>query len=66
MQMLWLWKKKDFSDIEHLALVIRGEMVSTFSHPELLKLERCDLIEEVKNFNIHFLGERIIHTKCVL
>lgn len=41
-------------------------IVSTFSNPELLKLERCDLIEEVKNFNIHFLGERRIHTKCVL
>jgi T-complex protein 1 subunit beta len=38
----------DFDGIERLALVTGGEIVSTFGHPELVKLGRCDLIEEVK------------------
>lgn len=37
----------DFDGIERLALVTGGEIVSTFGHPELVKLGRCDLIEEV-------------------
>jgi T-complex protein 1 subunit beta len=37
----------DFHGIECLALVTGGEIVSTFGHPELVKLGRCDLIEEV-------------------
>lgn len=37
----------DFDGIERLALVTGGEIVSTFGHPEMVKLGRCDLIEEV-------------------
>merc|ERR1712002_1405174 len=36
----------DFDGIERLALVTGGEIVSTFDHPELVKLGHCDLIEE--------------------
>jgi len=41
----------DFDGIERLALVTGGEIVSTFDHPELVKLGQCKLIEEV------FVGE---------
>jgi len=41
----------DFDGIERLALVTGGEIVSTFDHPELVKLGSCQLIEEV------FIGE---------
>ncbi|EJW80512.1 T-complex protein 1 subunit beta [Wuchereria bancrofti] len=37
----------DFEGIERLALVLGGEIVSTFDSPELVKLGSCDLIEEV-------------------
>merc|ERR1712071_35806 len=37
----------DFDGIERLGLVTGGEIVSTFGHPELVKLGRCDLIEEI-------------------
>jgi len=37
----------DFDGIERLALVTGGEIVSTFGRPELVKLGRCDLIEEI-------------------
>ena len=37
----------DFDGIERLALVTGGEIVSTFDHPELVKLGACSLIEEV-------------------
>lgn len=37
----------DFDGIERLALVTGGEIVSTFDHPEKVKLGQCDLIEEV-------------------
>lgn len=37
----------DFDGIERLALVTGGEIVSTFGHPDLVKLGRCDLIEEI-------------------
>lgn len=37
----------DFDGIERLALVLGGEIVSTFDHPELVKLGTCDLIEEI-------------------
>lgn len=37
----------DFDGIERLALVTGGEIVSTFDHPELVKLGTCKLIEEV-------------------
>ncbi|KAJ1679822.1 T-complex protein 1 subunit beta [Spiromyces aspiralis] len=37
----------DFDGIERLALVTGGEIASTFDHPELVKLGKCDLVEEV-------------------
>ncbi|RWS09603.1 T-complex protein 1 subunit beta-like protein, partial [Dinothrombium tinctorium] len=37
----------DFEGVERLALVTGGEIVSTFGHPEKVKLGYCDLIEEV-------------------
>lgn len=37
----------DFDGIERLALVTGGEIVSTFGNPELVKLGKCKLIEEV-------------------
>jgi len=36
----------DFDGIERLALVTGGEIVSTFGNPELVKLGKCNLIEE--------------------
>jgi hypothetical protein len=38
----------DFDGIERLALVTGGEIVSTFGNPELVKIGRCDLIEQVR------------------
>jgi T-complex protein 1 subunit beta len=37
----------DFEGIERLALVLGGEIVSTFDDPQNVKLGKCDLIEEV-------------------
>jgi T-complex protein 1 subunit beta len=37
----------DFEGIERLAMVLGAEICSTFEHPELAVLGRCDLIEEV-------------------
>merc|ERR1712165_530614 len=37
----------DFDGIERLALVTGGEIVSTFGKPELVKVGKCDLIEQV-------------------
>lgn len=37
----------DFEGIERLALVTGAEIVSTFDHPELVKIGTCKLIEEV-------------------
>jgi T-complex protein 1 subunit beta len=37
----------DFEGVERLALVLGGEIVSTFDRPESVKLGRCDLIEEI-------------------
>jgi len=37
----------DFEGIERLALVLGGEIVSTFWNPEKVKLGQCDLISEV-------------------
>ena len=37
----------DFEGVERLALVLGGEIVSTFDNPEAVKLGHCDLIEEV-------------------
>ncbi|CAL4062745.1 unnamed protein product [Meganyctiphanes norvegica] len=36
----------DFDGMERLALVTGAEIVSTFDHPELVKMGHCDLIEE--------------------
>jgi T-complex protein 1 subunit beta len=37
----------DFDGIERLAAVTGGEIVSTFDHPELVKLGECEVIEEI-------------------
>lgn len=37
----------DFEGVERLALVLGGDVVSTFDAPEKVKLGTCDLIEEV-------------------
>jgi len=37
----------DFDGIERLALVTGGEIVSTFGHPDKVKMGKCDLIEQV-------------------
>jgi len=37
----------DFEGIERLALVTGAEIVSTFDHPELVKLGSCKVIEEI-------------------
>ncbi len=37
----------DFEGVERLSLVTGGEIASTFDRPELVRLGRCDLIEEV-------------------
>ena len=37
----------DFDGIERLAAVTGGEICSTFDHPELVKLGKCALIEEI-------------------
>lgn len=37
----------DFDGIERLGAVLGGEICSTFDHPELVKLGRCKLIEEI-------------------
>lgn len=37
----------DFEGVERLALVSGGEIASTFDNPSLVKLGRCDTIEEI-------------------
>jgi T-complex protein 1 subunit beta len=37
----------DFDGVERLALVLGGDVLSTFDAPDKVKLGRCDLIEEV-------------------
>ncbi|KAI9594558.1 chaperonin Cpn60/TCP-1 family [Syncephalis fuscata] len=53
-QLIYNWPEQLFADagitaIEHADFdgVERGEIASTFDHPELVKLGHCDLIEEV-------------------
>jgi len=49
----------DFDGIERLALVTGGEIVSTFDHPELVKIGHCKLIEEImigEDKLVHFSG----------
>lgn len=54
----------DFDGIERLALVLGGEIASTFDHPEEVKLGHCKLIEETmigEDKLIHFSGAVMIH-----
>jgi len=37
----------DFAGVERLSSVLGGEITSSFDHPELVKLGKCDLIEEI-------------------
>ena len=37
----------DFEGVERLALVSGGEIASTFDNPSLVKLGKCDTIEEI-------------------
>jgi T-complex protein 1 subunit beta len=37
----------DFDGMERLALVLGAEIVSTFEHPELVKLGTCKVVEEI-------------------
>lgn len=60
----------DFDGIERLALVTGGEIVSTFDNPELVKLGRCDVIEQVcllvhrgNNVTVNYDTYRVM--KCV-
>ena len=49
----------DFDGIENLALVLGGEIVSTFDDPAGVKLGGCKLIEEImigEDRLIHFSG----------
>lgn len=49
----------DFEGVERLALVLGGEIVSTFGRPELVKLGECKVIEEVmigEDQLLHFSG----------
>lgn len=49
----------DFDGIERLALVLGGEIASTFDNPQDVKLGHCKLIEEVmigEDKLIHFSG----------
>ena len=41
----------DFDGIERLALVTGGEIVSTFGHPDKVKMGKCDLIEQVSDLS---------------
>jgi len=37
----------DFEGVERLALVLGAEIVSSFDHPDRVRLGKCDLVEEV-------------------
>merc|ERR1719340_28409 len=63
----------DFDGIERLALVTGGEIVSTFGKPELVKVGKCDLIEQssivLRGATEQIIGEaeRSLHdASCVL
>ena len=61
----------DFEGVERLSLVTGGEIASTFDRPDLVKLGRCDLIEEImigedKVDQIFVLRPIIYHTKSSL
>jgi len=40
-------ERADFEGVERLALVLGGEIVSTFDTPDKVKIGHCDLVEEV-------------------
>ncbi len=48
----------DFEGVERLALVTGGEIASTFDQPELVKIGRCDVIEEI------MIGEDKVRCGC--
>lgn len=53
----------DFDGIERLALVLGGEIASTFDRPEEVKLGQCKSIEEImigQDKLIHFSGDAIV------
>ena len=50
----------DFDGIERLALVTGGEIVSTFGHPEMVKIGKCDLIEQVSETDRMCLLQQLI------
>lgn len=45
----------DFDGVERLAAVLGCEVVSTFDHPELVQVGKCQVIEEVRIFLFHFI-----------
>lgn len=45
----------DFDGIERLALVTGGEIVSTFDHPEMVKLGSCASIDQVGIFKLKLM-----------
>jgi T-complex protein 1 subunit beta len=48
----------DFEGVERLSLVTGGEIASTFDRPDLVKLGRCELIEEI------MIGEDKVTFEC--
>lgn len=54
----------DFDGIERLALVTGGEITSTFDNPELVKLGKCDLIEEVSYLFVVQTGCLFAYIAC--
>ena len=50
----------DFEGVERLSLVTGGEITSTFDRPDLVKLGRCDLIEEI------MIGEDKVSSSSVI
>jgi chaperonin GroEL (HSP60 family) len=49
----------DFEGVERLSLVTGGEIASTFDRPDLVKLGRCELIEEI------MIGEDKVNTQTL-
>lgn len=43
----------DFDGTERLALVLDGDIVSTFDTPDQVKLGECALIEEARPYTLH-------------
>ena len=58
----------DFEGVERLALVLGGDICSTFDRPDLAKLGHCDLIEEVmigEDKLIRFSGKKVFSV-CIV